>query len=132
MLLLNALCQDTKSLPKNTRIALYVEYFWFSVRAQSQRRRASLWRNESLFCRLLEWPHRGAHLPVIGLAPAEPGVGDKITAAHRVHDVGIVDPGRYGAVLRQGARRLQQPPPGGHDHLIARRQMLGQVIGDRP
>src|SRR5438105_13344333 len=92
---------------------------------------AASWR-PGLFGGLLQRPHRGAHMAVVSLAPAAPRIGDKIAAAHRIHDVGIVNPGRYGAPIRHGTRRLEQPAPGGHAQPVAWRQMLAQLIAARP
>src|SRR5438477_12759956 len=64
-------------------------------------------------------------------APAEPSLGQKIAATDRVHEFGIVDPRRHGALFDKGARCLQQPPAGRHDHPVARREMLVQMSGDR-
>src|SRR5438477_7075216 len=45
-------------------------------------------------------------------APAEPSLSHKIAATDRVHEFGIVDPRRHGALFDKGARCLQQPPAG--------------------
>src|SRR5205823_6284463 len=84
-----------------------------------------------LFRGFLQRPHRGAHLAIISLAPAEPSLSHKIAATDRVHEFGIVDPRRHGALFDKGARCLQQPPAGCHDHSVARREMLEQMIGHR-
>src|SRR5438874_11065059 len=84
----------------------------YGLGAPQRRSRVPACRSK-LFSRFLQRPHRSADLAVIGLAPAQPALRHEVAAAHRVHDLGIVDPGRDSALLRQRPRRLQKPPPGG-------------------
>ena len=55
-----------------------------------------------LLRRLLQWPHRGVHLHLVGSAPGGLGVGEKIAAAHSRVDPGIVDAWRNSSVLGVG------------------------------
>src|SRR5215469_6964834 len=60
-----------------------------------------------LLRRLLQWPHGGAHLHLISIAPGDLGIGHKIAAAHLGVDTGLVDTGRRFAVLGKGAGGAQ-------------------------
>src|SRR5947207_15937856 len=69
-----------------------------------------------LFGRGEQRPGRGLHLPIVSLAPAEPGLGDEVAAAHRVHLLRIVNPGRPGAALGQAPTPRAQPKQRCTDH----------------
>jgi hypothetical protein len=60
-----------------------------------------------LLRRLLQRADGGAHLHFVGVAPGDLGVGEEIAAAHGGVDPRVVDAGRHGAVLGEGAGGAQ-------------------------